>query len=337
MRWVLITLLTLGCGLAGLPSASAVAGGVITGTVTFHEDDPDRTLEVYRQTEGVWSEDESLETTIADDGGYTVNVPADEPVLLRVSYGERIYGYFYGDGFRPDTATTVAVAAGETLTDIDLAVPAPAYFSGQLLDRSGQPVAGLVYPTANTSGAMLPTVTTPFVVDATGAYSVILPASYADDVWYEDGVLATDPSGNNESWLGGGSGPDPNWYFNPRAGDVETEQDITLPIDSAQSAGPSATPSSSVSRLRATRSPIIRGRTRRGATLHTTSGRYNLRPAAIRYQWLRNGRPIRGAHASAYRLRRADVRKHIRVRVTATRSGTTVRATSSRTATIRRR
>jgi hypothetical protein len=118
---------------------------------------------------------------------------------------------------------------------------------------------------------------------------------------------------------------------------MKTEQDITLPVGSAESAGPSSAPSSSVRRLRATRAPVIRGRTRRGATLHTTSGRYNLRPAIIRYQWLRNGRPIRGAHSPAYRLRRADVRKHIRVRVTATRSGTTVRATSTRTMTIRRR
>ena len=156
-------------------------------------------------------------------------MPAGEPVLLRVSYGEKIYGYFYGDGFRPDNATPVAAAAGQTRDGIDLDVPAPAYFSGRLLDRSGQPVAGKVYPTTNTVGMMESNVPEPIDVDATGAYSVVLPASYADGVWYEDGIQATDASGNYDSWLGGGSGTDPNFYFRPVRGDVETGQDITLP------------------------------------------------------------------------------------------------------------
>ena len=45
-RWILLTLLTLGIVLAGLPatSASAAADGVLKGTVTFHESTPTRTL-----------------------------------------------------------------------------------------------------------------------------------------------------------------------------------------------------------------------------------------------------------------------------------------------------
>ena len=55
----------------------------------------------------------------------------------------------------------------------------------------------------------------------------------------------------------------------------------------------------------------------------------------MRYQWLRNGRSIHGARAATYRLRRADVRTHISVRVTAYRNGSTVRATSARSAAVR--
>ena len=336
-RWVLPTVLTLGCVLAGLPavSASAVAGGVITGTVTFHEDDPDRTLEVYRETApGTWTEDESRETTVAYDGSYSVRVPAGEPVKLRVAYGEQ--GYWYGDGFDAAAATPVEAPAGSAVGGIDLELPVPVEYSGRLLDRADRPVSGRVVPTVNTDGASRPLLAEPVLVDASGEYRVFLPAKHGGS-WYEAGILGFAGNDTAGAWLGGGEESEPNFYLNPLPSEVYVDQDIHLPVGSAQSAGPSDTPSSSVSRLRATRSPIIRGRSRRGATLHTTSGRFNLRPATLRYQWLRNGRPIRGARASAYRLRRADVRKHIRVRVTATRSGTTVRATSARTRTIRRR
>jgi len=71
--------------------------------------------------------------------------------------------------------------------------------------------------------------------------------------------------------------------------------------------------------------------------LRSTAGSYNKRPTTVRYQWLRNGRVIAHATHSTYRLGKADVRKHIRVRVTAYSGAAKVHATSARTAAVRAR
>jgi hypothetical protein len=333
LGWALFALMTLGIVIAGLPasSASAAATGQITGTVTYHESHPDRTLEVYRYTSGTWTEDPSLRTTVASDGSYTVQAPAGEPVELRVSYGQPIYGYFYGDGFDADTATPVDAAAGATTTGIDLDVPAPSYLSGRLVDRAGQPVAGTVTPSINNDGSIRPTTDSPIVVDATGTFSVVLPADHEDGLWGSD-TAATDGA-----WLGGGSGYEPDWYINTVPGETRTAQDIKLPVGSAQSVAPAApaAPATTV-RFRTVKAPVVHGTTRKGAILRSTAGSYSKHPATLRYQWLRNGHAIHGATSSVYHPRAADVRKRLSVRVTATHSGSRVHATSARTAAIRR-
>jgi hypothetical protein len=149
--------------------------------------------------------------------------------------------------------------------------------------------------------------------------------------------MGTDPTGNEWGWLLGGTGNDPDWYINPTADEERIGQDIRVPVGSTTTSVAPAHHSTVSPRFRATQSPVVRGRTRKGATLRSTSGRFTRRPASLHYQWLRNGRSIRGAHASTYRLRRADVHKHLRVRVTATYNRTTVRTTSARTTAIRRR
>ena len=331
-RRVLFALLTLGCVLAGLPaaSASAVADGLVAGTVTFHETDSDRTLEVYREVApDTWIEDESRETAVGSDGRYSVRVPGGEAVKLRMSYGE--LGYWYGDGFDVTGAVPVHVPAGSSVRDVDLDLPVPVPYSGRLLDRSGNPVSGRVVPTVNTDGASRSLLSGPVPVGATGEYRVFLPARY-DGSWYEAGILGFAGNDTVGAWLGGGEESEPNFYLNPLPGEVHSGQDIHLQVGPEPSATPAVT-----TQFRATRSPVVRGITRRGRTLHSTAGTYNHRPTILRYQWLRNGRAIRGARASAYRLRRADVRRHIRVRVAAYRNGARVYTLSARTALIRRR
>jgi hypothetical protein len=336
LRWALITLLPLGVVLAGLPatSASAAATGLITGTVTFHETNADRTLEVFRETTGgAFVEDQSLDTVVASDGTYSVHAPAGVQVKLRVSYGEANYGYWYGDEFNQDTAVPVSAAAGQTVSDIDLQVPVPVRYSGKLVDRAGNPVSGTVTPTVNTEGASTPSVTEPIAVDSSGVFSVILPAR--DGGVYESGVMGADPSGNDWAWLGGGSGYEPNFYLNPAPGDSFTGQVINLPIGSAQSVAPAQ--HAAATHFKALKSPVVHGTTRKGAILRTTTGRYNQKPATVRIQWLRNGHAIRGATTATYRLKKADVRKRLSVRVTATHSGARVHAISARTPAVRAR
>ncbi len=349
--WTARALLALALATAAMPAVPAFADSgatTITGQVTFSTaDGADRTLSVYRETAGdTWTEDPALETPVAADGSYVLRAPAGVPVRLRTSFGPG-YGYWYGDVFSAELATSVTAAPGEQVDGIDLVVPVPVSYSGRLLDRRGNAVAGRVIPTVNTDGASQP-LGAAVPVGADGLYEVVLPARHGGV--YEDGVLGVDTSGVAAAWLGGGEGYEPDWYLNPLPGEVHTGEDITLPLGSAPSVvpvtgptsnppatnPPASNPPATTVRFRSTHSPVVRGAARRGARLHATSGRYTVRPAAVRYQWLRNGHAIKGAHRATYRLRKADVRKRVSVRVTAWRSGDRVRATSSRTRPVRR-
>jgi hypothetical protein len=72
-RWALLPL-TVGFVLSGVPAQAApvATDAVITGTVSFHEANPDRTIEVFRQDGATWTEDAVLETNAASNGSYTV-------------------------------------------------------------------------------------------------------------------------------------------------------------------------------------------------------------------------------------------------------------------------
>jgi hypothetical protein len=80
----------------------------------------------------------------------------------------------------------------------------------------------------------------------------------------------------------------------------------------------------------ATGTPLV------GSRLRAAVGWVFPRDATLRYRWLRDGTPIRGATASAYDLRRADRGHRLSVRVTAARPDYTATVrTSPRTAVVR--
>ena len=208
----------------------------------------------------------------------------------------------------------------------------PVSYSGRLVDRSGKPVAGTVTPTVNTDGASTSLVPTPIPVDSSGEFQVFLPAKSGGV--YEGGVMGTTASGDDWAWLRGGTGYEPDYYLNPAPGESYAGQTIKLPVGTATS---STGTQSQATKLRALKSPVVSGPVRKGRKLHSTAGAYNKRPTTVRYQWLRNGKAIRGAKYATYKLKKADVRKHISVRVTAFSSGAQVRAVSARTAPVRAR
>lgn len=61
--------------------------------------------------------------------------------------------------------------------------------------------------------------------------------------------------------------------------------------------------------------PRVEGVLRYGRTVRATPGRWSPRPTRVRYQWLRAGRPIRGATSARYTFAPRDVGKRVRVRV----------------------
>lgn len=345
-RLTVLALVTAGVSMTGAPAFAVASTTTITGTVSFHETNPERIVEVYREVSGTWTEDESLETTVATNGAYTIQTPAGEAVRLRTSYGDHDYGYWYGDGFEAQTAVSVQGAAGSTVSNIDLDVPAPSWVTGRVTDRSGRGIVSKVVPAVNNDGGLRPLTSAPIETPASGEYTVILPAAY------ETGILGVALDGSASDWLGGGSMAEPNFYINTTPGEQRVAIDLVLPISSSSgssapttSATPAPKPAASTApaggatRLTATDAPAVRGAAKRGATLRATAGRWNLTPTTVRFQWLRNGAVIRHATASAYRIKRADVRKRISVRVTVARSGISSKATalSARSAVVRAR
>lgn len=82
--------------------------------------------------------------------------------------------------------------------------------------------------------------------------------------------------------------------------------------------------------------PRIRGKHTAGSRLTALPGRWQ--PAgAYHYQWLRDGKAIKGATHKAYLLRRRDRGMRIKVEVTATRSGYRLASRTSAPVRIRRR
>jgi hypothetical protein len=73
--------------------------------------------------------------------------------------------------------------------------------------------------------------------------------------------------------------------------------------------------------LRATTSPVVTGTAARGRTLAASPNRWSLTGVKVARQWLRDGRVIRGATGSRYRLVKADRGHRISVRVTGRSSG----------------
>ena len=70
-----------------------------------------------------------------------------------------------------------------------------------------------------------------------------------------------------------------------------------------------------------TAGPSVTGTVAVGRTLKASPGAWSPTPATIRYRWLRDGEPIRGATSARYVLAGADRGTSVSVRVTVTRTG----------------
>lgn len=99
--------------------------------------------------------------------------------------------------------------------------------------------------------------------------------------------------------------------------------------------GQGVTPPATVT-LRATARPRVTGTARVGGQLRSTAGAWSEKSVSVRYQWLRSGKPIRGATRATYRLQRADVSKRVSVRVTASKTGFSAGINSSTTRLVRK-
>lgn len=100
-----------------------------------------------------------------------------------------------------------------------------------------------------------------------------------------------------------------------------------------------ASPASAAPRkLTASPTPTISGTAKIGKTLTAKAGKWKPSPVKLSYQWLRNGKKIKGATKRTYKLVTADKGKKISVKVTGKRNGyQTVSRTSKRTSAVKKK
>lgn len=82
--------------------------------------------------------------------------------------------------------------------------------------------------------------------------------------------------------------------------------------------------------LKAKKKPRIKGTAKVGKKLRATAGRWSPASVKVKYRWLRNGKAIKKATGSTYKVKRADRGKRLQVRVSARKAG--YKATTQRSA-----
>jgi len=84
------------------------------------------------------------------------------------------------------------------------------------------------------------------------------------------------------------------------------------------------------------KTPAITGTAKKGKTLKVKMSAWTPAPVKISYQWLRNGKAIKKATKSSYKLTKSDRKKYVSVRVTGSKPGyTTTSRTSAKTAKVK--
>jgi hypothetical protein len=100
---------------------------------------------------------------------------------------------------------------------------------------------------------------------------------------------------------------------------------ITVKVTGAKVGYASVTKSKSTTKVAAgtltAATPKIKGSAKVGATLTASVGTWKPAPVTLKYQWLRNGKAIKGATRASYLLTASDKGKKITVKVTGSKPG----------------
>lgn len=308
---------------------------LISGTITDQFGEPlagaSVSFERVGDNGGNWA------VTTAEDGSYTsFTTWSGGTGLVRGDYRVEAWGPEPSD---PDDLrhvhTThpaeVSAVPGEPVTGIDVQLELSPRVRLTVLGPAGEPLP------EHAVGIWIP--------DATGTWG---PVQYGPNQTDEHGVFRQDVRVGSQwryrieppAHLAGSVVAE--WYDNVYSLEEATVVEPTAAgevLDLTVQLGPDPNPVTPPPPGRLSGSkPVIKGKPRVGRVLTARPRAWGPGPVTLTYQWLRGAKPIKGATAAKYRLRKADARKRLRVRVTGSKPGfTSVSKVSAKTKKIRRR
>ncbi|MBD7979256.1 carboxypeptidase regulatory-like domain-containing protein [Oerskovia sp. Sa2CUA9] len=261
-----------------------------------------------------WPGQVAVDWGLGADGAYSLrsSTPGTYRIGVNRQSGISRYAATYFSATKARGASTAAKAspvlltAGEITPDVDVELRTCASVSGKLTGWHPTAATVTVYDDENPDVA-----TRQAIVAPDGTYSVtgLLPGRYhvAADYFSDSG-----PAVWGKVFLGGGATePERTRLDVPRCAPVKGVN-IEVPVP----------------RLEATEAPAVSGTPVVGAELAVTPGAWTLEgafepsgPTTVRYQWLRDGKVVKGAKNATYVPVRADVGKSLSVQVTAELTG----------------
>lgn len=152
-----------------------------------------------------------------------------------------------------------------------------------------------------------------------------VPGATVEYRWFRDGVRITGATGPSYTPTPADEGHDIAAEWVARAPGYRAKHDYSHEVRIARGAAPSARTS-----------PLVTGTLGVGATLKVSKGSWDVAGTKLSYQWLRDGKKIKGATKSSYTLTAKDKGSRITVRVTAKKSGhKTAKVVTKATAKVR--
>jgi hypothetical protein len=285
--------------------AKLATGGTVTGKISsslklsspfVYLLSPDQKSGYYRWTSTSYgaSADSSGKFTITGirPGTYSAVFAATSPNNIAPS--------FYGDTDNITRAKSFSVKSGGTVSSVNGTLVAGVTVSGKVTTSSGKAIEGAVVQVAR----KITVDGKPFweyavdTTDASGAYEVTGLAAGTI------AVKANGPSGKgySSSFHGGGKSFEGSKTFGLKPGGSKKGVNVTL------------------SKKLTVGTPKISGTVAVGSTLKAKTGTWS-KGTTFSYQWYANGKAIKKATKSSYKLTKSQKGKKITVRVAGTKSG----------------
>ncbi|MEV7970721.1 N-acetylmuramoyl-L-alanine amidase [Sphaerisporangium sp. NPDC088356] len=149
-------------------------------------------------------------------------------------------------------------------------------------------------------------------------------AKVGEDLTASSGSWSRRPAGFGYQWYVGGTAVDgaTGTTYRPRPEDLGKAVTVEVTVDDPYFAAASARsrPTAPVARgtIASVEAPKVTGVAKIGRWLEASPGTWTPKPESVRYQWLRDGVPVRGATGKTYHIKGHDHGARISVRVTVT-------------------